>query len=356
MHFYAGGARTLARSFCGQYNASGRSLTPEFPFVAWRNLRRTLAASFVAVLIAFPSHAEYPNRLLKIIVAWPPGGVIDIMARYVAEHLGEQLGQPVVVENLIGANGNIGTARVAQAPADGYTLQAVTAETHSINPHLYDTLRYDVFRDFDPIALLAQSNFVLVTKATLPPGNVQEFIALAKASPGKLSMASYGIGSTAHVTMASFEEATQTSFLHVPYRGVSPVVNALLTQEVDAAFVTPFIVVGLQKDGRVKIIGAASRQRMPIVPDVPTFTEQGVDGFVGGNWYGIVAPHGIPDAEKTRLASELQKIAAAAQFEARAKSLGIDPDFLGPAVFADFLRKENQRWGALIAARNIKIH
>ncbi len=191
-----------------------------------------------------------------------------------------QLGQPVVVENRVGANGNIGTAVVARAPADGYTLQAVTAETHGINPHLYKSLPYDVARDFDPVALFARSNFVLAVKAALPVSNVAEFIALAKTSPGKLTMASYGIGSTSHVTMVSLEEVTKTSFLHVPYRGVSPTVNALLTGEVDAAFVTPHIVVGLQKAGNVKIIGAASPQRMAIVPDVPTFTEQGIKGFV----------------------------------------------------------------------------
>ena len=323
--------------------------------MAWHILLRRLAASLVLVFIAFPAHAEYPERPLKIIVAWPPGGVIDVMARVIGEQLGAQLGQQVVVENLVGANGNIGTTRVAQAPADGYTLQAVTAETHAINPHLYKALKYDVFRDFDPIALFARSNFVLAAKASLPVDNVQDLIALAKASPGKLTMASYGIGSTSHVTMASFEEATKTSFLHVPYRGVSPVVNALLTEEVDAAFVTPHIVVGLQQAGKVKILGSASLQRMAIVPDVPTFTEQGINGFVGGNWYGIVAPHGIPQAEKARLASDLQKIAISPRFLAEAKSLGVDAVYLGPTGFAEFLANENKRWGTVIKARNIEI-
>jgi tripartite-type tricarboxylate transporter receptor subunit TctC len=266
-----------------------------------------------------------------------------------------QLRQPVIVENRVGANGNIGTTSVARAPADGYTLQAVTAETHAINPHLYKSLTYDVFRDFDPVALLARSNFVLVAKPGLAVNTVPELIALAKASPGKLTMASYGIGSTAHVTMVSFEEATATRFLHVPYRGVSPVVNALLTGEVDSAFVTPHIVVDLQNAGKVKILGSASLQRMAIVPDVPTLTEQGVNGLVGGNWYGIVAPHGIPEAEKARLASELQKIATSPAFLTHAKSLGIDADYRNAAGFADFLAKENARWEALIKARKIEI-
>jgi tripartite-type tricarboxylate transporter receptor subunit TctC len=323
------------------------------------SVRRTLflfLATLVCLGAAAPAvHAEYPDRPLKIIVAWPPGGVVDTTARLVGEQLTTQLGQPVVVENRVGANGNIGTTSVARAPADGYTLQAATAETHAINPNLYKSLTYDVARDFDPIALLARSNFVLAAKADLPVDNVQALVALAKASPGKLTMASYGIGSTAHVTMASFEEETKTSFLHVPYRGVSPVVNALLTGEVDTAFVTPHIVVELQKAGKVKILGAASLQRMEIVSDVPTFTEQGIAGFVGGNWYGVVAPRGMPEAGKARLASELKKIAASQAFLAHVKSLGVEADYRDAAGFAEFLAKENQRWGSLIKARNIEI-
>ncbi|HEY5755294.1 MAG TPA: tripartite tricarboxylate transporter substrate binding protein [Steroidobacter sp.] len=321
----------------------------------WNVVLRTLA-TFVALISAgLSSQAQYPDRPLKIIVAWPPGGVVDTTARLVGEQLAMKFGQPVVVENRVGANGNIGTTSVARAPADGYTLQAVTAETHAINPNLYKTITYDVFRDFDPVALLARSNFVLATRAGLHVEKVQDLIAMAKASPGKLTMATYGIGSTSHVTMVSFEEATKTSYLHVPYRGVSPVVNALLTGEVDAAFVTPHIVFELRNAGKLKILGSASLQRMAIVSDVPTFTEQGIEGFTGGNWYGVVAPRGIPDAERKRLAGELQAIAASPAFLAHVKSLGVDAEYLDAAGFADFLNKENQRWGTLIKARNIEV-
>jgi tripartite-type tricarboxylate transporter receptor subunit TctC len=155
--------------------------------------------------------------------------------------------------------------------------------------------------------------------------------------------------------MVSFEDATNTSFLHVPYRGVSPVVNAILTGEVDTAFVTPHIVVQLAQVGKVKILGAASLQRMEIVSDVPTFTEQGIKGFAGGNWYGFVAPHGVPDVEKSRLASELKKIAASPAFLTHTKSLGVEAEYLDGAAFAEFLKKENARWDALLKARNIEI-
>ena len=318
-------------------------------------LIRMLAVLFALVCTTSSGHADYPDRPLKIIVAWPPGGVVDTTARIVGEQLAVQFEQPVVVENRAGANGNIGTTAVARAPADGYTLQAVTAETHAIGPHLHKAPTYSVLRDFEPIALLSRSNFVLAARAGLPVNTVQELIDLAKASPGKLSIASYGIGSTSHVTLASFEDVSKTSFLHVPYRGVSPAVNALLTGEVDAAFVTPHIVVGLQQAGNVKILGAASLQRMPVVPDVPTFTEQGIDGFVGGNWYGVVAPRGIPDVVKARLADEIAKIAASPPFLAHAKSLGVDAEYRDAAGFAEFLAKENERWGTLIKARNIEV-
>jgi tripartite-type tricarboxylate transporter receptor subunit TctC len=320
-----------------------------------RTWARRLAATLALMFLACSAHAEYPDRPLKIVVAWPPGGVIDIMARFIGQQLSAELGQAVVVENRVGVYGILGTTWVAKSAPDGYTLQAVTAETHAINPHLYKDITYDVARDFAPIALFGRSNFVLATKASLAPNNVPDFIALAKASPGRISMGSYGIGSTSHLAMAALEQATGTSFLHVPYRGVGPVVNALLTQEIDAAFVTPHIVVGLQKDGKVKILGAAARQRMALVPDVPTFTEQGINGFVGGNWYGIVAPHGIPEPVQAKLASALRKIVASPSFQQQEKTLGIDADYLDPAPFSEFLAAENQRLGALIKARNIVV-
>ena len=249
--------------------------------MTWSILFRALATFIVLVCTglsgpgAIPGPAAEDHR--RLAARWR--GRYDRSPRRRA--IGDKLGQPVVVENRVGANGNIGTTSVARAPADGYTLQAVTAETHAINPNLYKTITYDVFRDFDPVALLARSNFVLATRAGLLVEKVQDLIALAKASPGKLTMATYGIGSTSHVTMVSFEEATKTSYLHVPYRGVGPVVNALLTGEVDAAFVTPHIVFELRNAGKLKILGSASLQRMAIVSDVPTFTEQGIDGIYG---------------------------------------------------------------------------
>lgn len=319
---------------------------------------RSAFAIFAAVLLLLSSpaavRAEYPTQPIRIIVAWPPGGVTDTVARVIADQLSKAVKQPVVVDNRPGANGNIGTQAAARMPADGYTLQVVTAETHAINPHVYAGLNYDVGRDFEPIALLARSNFVLATRVGLDVKNVQDLIALAQASPGKLSAASYGIGSTSHLTLAEFEERTNTSFVHVPYRGVSPAVNAILTSEVDIAFVTPHIVVNHQKEGKAQIIGTAATQRMPIVPDTLTFGEQGIADFTGGNWYGVVAPRGIPAEAKALLEKEMKRIAASDIFARHASGIGIAVEYLDSAQFDAFLKSENERWDGIVKSRKIE--
>jgi tripartite-type tricarboxylate transporter receptor subunit TctC len=263
--------------------------------------------------------------------------------------------QSVVVENRPGANGNIGTQAVAKMPADGYTLQVVTTETHAINPHVYKSIAYDVFRDFEPIALFFRSSLVLGAKSALPYNNVQELIAAAKAAPGKLAGGSYGVGSAPHLTLASLEAVTGTSFLHVPYRGSSPTVNALLTGEVDVAFVTPHFLVDLRKNGQVKILGAATKARVPTVPDVPTIIEQGIPDFIWGGWTGVVAPKGIPPEIKQRLVAALEKIVHSDVFTTRAVALGVNVEFLNADQFAEFLRSENERWGKVARERKIEV-
>jgi len=314
-----------------------------------------LVAAFATGSFLSPASAEYPDRPLKIIVAWPPGGVTDTVARIVGEQLAQAIKQPVVIENRAGANGILGTEVAAKLPTDGYGLQAVTAETHAINPFVYKSLAYSVSDNFEPIAMLARASFVLATKADLAANNVQELVALAKSAPGKLSAASYGIGSTSHIALASFEKATGTNFLHVPYRGVSPAVNALLTGEVDIAFVTPHIVVELRKTGKVKILGVAASRRMNMIGDVPTLAEQGVAGFEAGNWYGIVGPHGLPEVAKKRLAAELKKIVASQFFTDRISALGVEVEYRDAAQFTDFLRSEALRWGEIIKERKIEL-
>lgn len=313
-----------------------------------------LAAS-TFLLSSTSSLAQFPDRPMKIVVAWPPGGSTDIVGRFLAEQLSIAFRRSVVVENRPGANGNIGTQSVIKTPADGYTLQIATAETHAINPHVYKNAGYEVTKDFEPIALVARVNFVLTTKGDFPANDLKQFLELAKTQPGKYTVASYGIGSTSHMALAAFEEKTGTNYLHVPYKGVAPAVNAILTGEVDAAFVSPNSVVGLEKNGQAKILGSASLKRQAPAPNVPTFAELGVPDFVTGNWYGLVAPKGIPEEAKKRLQEEVRKIATSEQFVTRANAAAIDVDYRDGDQFAQYLKSENDRWQQIVAARKIEV-
>ena len=305
--------------------------------------------------VALGAFADYPDKPLKMIVPWPPGGVTDTLARFSADQLQRAIGQPVVVENKPGANGIIGTQSAALLPPDGYGLLAVTAETHAINPSVYKPLPYDPLKDFDPVAMVARVSFVLATRGDLPPNNVQELIAYAKANPGKLSAASYGVGSTSHLGLATFEKLTGTSYIHVPFQGVAPAVNALIGGQVDLAFVNAYNVEPHRKSGKVKILAVAGPERLHTIADVPTMAEQGVRNMDAGNWYGFVTPHGVPAAVRERLAAEFQKIARSKPFEDKAYAMGVQTEFRDAAQFSAFLKEEGARLGEVVRDKNIEL-
>jgi tripartite-type tricarboxylate transporter receptor subunit TctC len=318
---------------------------------------RRFAVGIGAVLLGFTlgASAEYPDKPLKIIVPWPPGGVTDTLARFSADQLQRAIGQPVVVENKGGANGIIGTQSAALLAPDGYGLLAVTAETHAINPSVYKPLPYDPLKDFDPVAMVARVSFVLATRGDLPPNSVKELIAYAKANPGKLSAASYGVGSTSHLGLATFETLTGTSYIHVPFQGVSPAVNALIGGQVDLAFVNAYNVEPHRKTGKVKILAVAGPDRLHTIADVPTMAEQGVQDMNAGNWYGFVTPHGVPAAVRERLAAEFQKIARSKAFEDKAYAMGVQTEFRDAAQFSAFLKEEGARLGQVVRDKNIEL-
>ncbi|MEO5695198.1 MAG: tripartite tricarboxylate transporter substrate binding protein [Usitatibacter sp.] len=302
-----------------------------------------------------PALAEYPDKPIKMIVPWPPGGVTDTVARFTADQLTRSISQPVVVENKGGANGIIGTQAAMLLPADGYGILAVTAETHAINPSVYKPLPYDPLKDFDPVAMVARVSFVLATRADLPPNNMNELVAYAKANPGKLSAASYGIGSTSHLGLATFEKLTGTSFIHAPFQGVSPAVNALVGGQVDIAFVNAYNVEQHRKAGKVKILGVAGPKRLHTIADVPTMEEQGIRGLYAGNWYGFVTPRGVPVAARQKLAAELQKIGNSPAFLEKVHSMGVESEFRDATQFAEFLREEGQRLGEVVRDKRIEL-
>jgi tripartite-type tricarboxylate transporter receptor subunit TctC len=304
--------------------------------------------------LALNTLADYPDKPIKMIVPWPPGGVTDTLARFSADQLQREIGQAVVVDNKGGANGIIGTQAAAALPADGYGILAVTAETHAINPSVYKPLPYDPLKDFDTVAMVARVSFVLATRADLPPNNVKELVAYAKANPGKVSAASYGVGSTSHLGLATFETLTGTSYIHVPFQGVAPAVNALLGGQVDIAFVNAYNVEAHRKAGRVKILGVAGPARLHTIADVPTMTEQGV-AMQAGNWYGFVTPHGVPAATRDKLAAEFRKIAQSKAFQDKAYAMGVEADFRDAAQFGAFLRQEGERLGQVVRDKNIEL-
>jgi tripartite-type tricarboxylate transporter receptor subunit TctC len=317
--------------------------------------RRIVSIAAMLAAMAFGAHAEYPDKPLKMIVPWPPGGVTDTLARFSAEQLQRSIGKPVVVENKGGANGIIGTQAAAAMAPDGYGLLAVTAETHAINPSVYKPLPYDPIKDFDPVAMVARVSFVLATRADLPPNNVKELIAYAKANPGKLSAASYGVGSTSHLGLATFEKLTGTSYVHVPFTGVAPAVNALLGGQVDLAFVNAFNVEQHRKAGKVKILAVAGPQRLHTIADVPTMAEEGVKDMNAGNWYGFVTPHGVPAPIREKLAAEFRKIARSKEFQEKAYAMGVQTEFRGPEEFSAFLKEEGARLGEVVRDKGIEI-
>lgn len=319
--------------------------------------RRGWLLGFGAGLLvaALPVLAEFPDKPIKLIVPWPPGGVTDTLARFAADQLGRSISQPVVVENKGGANGIIGTQAAMALPPDGYGMLAVTAETHAINPSVYKPLQYDPIKDFDPVAMVARVSFVLATRGNLPPNTVQELVAYAKANPGKVSAASYGVGSTSHLGLATFEQLTGTSYIHAPFQGVAPAVNALIGGQVDIAFVNAYNVEPHRKTGKVKILGVAGPKRLHTIADVPTMAEQGIQGMHAGNWYGFVTPRGVPVAARQKLAEELQKVGNSTAFKDKAFAMGVDPEFRDPAQFAEFLKTEGTRLGEVVRDKRIEL-
>ncbi len=319
---------------------------------------KTRLLAFLALLVAaLPSLAQYPEKPLRVIVAWPPGATTDSAARLVSEQLAKRLGQPVTVENRPGANGIIGTQFVAKAAADGYTLQMATADTHSINPHVYRNLPYDAQKGFEPVTLVGKVWFALLARPDLQVSNVAELVAAAKREPNRLSYGTWGIGSTAHVAVALFETASGADLLHVPFQGAAPATNAFLGGQLNLIMAGPNNAAVMQKDGRAKVLGYGGPQRAARwLPDVPTFSELGLKGAEGGSWYGIVAPAGVPAAVRERLSREISAILAKdTEVHQKISAFGWEVAGGTPAEFAEFMRAEYERFGRVVRTRGIRL-
>lgn len=323
-----------------------------FTWRIWKFAVLTMIAVAAAPVTAL---ADYPDKTIRLMVPWPPGGASDVLARFIGAEMGPLIGQPVVVENKAGANGIVGTQAAARMPPDGYTILGVTAETHAINPAVYVPLAYDPIKDFDPLGMVASVSLVLAVRSDLQAGNLKELIEFAKVNPGKLTAGSYGVGSTSHLGLATLEALTGTSYAHVPYLGVAPTVNALLSGQIDLAFVNAFNVEQFYKAGKIRILGVAGPARLPTIPDVPTMGQQGLPGLLAGNWYGFVVPHGVPDAIQRKIADALRQVALSPAFGEKAATLGMIVDYRNGSDFAKHLRAEGERLGQLARDKGIEL-
>lgn len=320
--------------------------------------RTTMAGLFAAVSLLLTGivQAEYPEKAIKVVVAWPPGSPTDGVARIVSERLSHRLGQPVTVENRPGANGTIGTTYVARAAPDGYTLVFATADTHSINPHVYKALQYDAIKGFEPISLVGVVNFLLIARPNFEQADLQSLVAAARLQPGKISYGTWGTGSSAHVAFALLEQAAGIQMLHVPFQGSAPAMNAIMGSQIDIMVTgAPSVAETNRKAGKIKVLGISAPRRSPALPDVRTYAEQGVNDAQAGSWYGLLAPAGISTAVRERLANETVALLKVPETAKRIEGFGWTVVGNTPAEFSAFLRAELDRYGKVIKSRGIQL-
>jgi len=309
------------------------------------------AAALVAAAAA--TAQTYPERPVRLVVPWPPGGSVDTTARYVHEQLGKELGQPIVIDNRSGATGNIGTEAVARAKPDGYTL-LINTITIATAPALFPSLPFDVVKDFAPISVVAQAPHLLIVNNNVPAKSVRELVALLRASPGKLSYASAGNGTNFHIAAELFKELSQTYALHVPYRGGGPALLDTISGQVDFSF--PSLTAGLPQAtaGRVRALAVTSAARSPASPDLPTIAEAALPGYEFTSWQLVLAPAGTPQEIVARIHRGIVQTMKSPQVLERYAREGTIPMSTSPEEAAAFLKAEIARWTKIIRERGIK--
>jgi len=312
---------------------------------------------FLTVLLAFPCFAAqaWPDKPVRIVVAYPPGGGIDVMARQIAEKLGAQWGQPVVVENRPGANTIIAADAVARAPADGHTVLMTTDATFSINPHLYAKLPYDAERDFVPVTMLVLLQQLLVAHPSLPADTLPELIKLAKTKPGGIRYATYGSGSQPHLSGEMLKYKAGIDLLHVPYKGISLAVPAVIADEVELTFAGIATSMGPLKAGRIKAIAIGGAQRSPLLPQVPTFAELGFPEVETHAWFGLFLPANSPSQAVSRIYADTRKVLEEPEF--RQKQLvdkGYEVVGSSPDQFLLYLKKDRESRGRAVKISGAK--
>lgn len=316
-----------------------------------------LIAAAGALLAAFPAtaqQADYPSRPIKIIVCLPPGGGVDTVTRVVSDRLQRRLGQTIVIENKGGQSGNLGAEAVFAAEPDGYTLLASQPAPITTNPLLYKSLSFDPAR-FTPVAVMTTIPNTLTVRANFPAKNMQEFIAYAKANPGKVSYASQGNGTTSHLTAVMFEQATGAKLLHVPYRGTAPAINDLMGGHVDTFFNELATSMELHKAGRARILAVTTAARVPELPDVPTLQEAGLSGFVSDTWNAISAPPKTPAPIVAKLNAAINEVLKTPEMQNHLSLMHLQAVGGTPQQMAEIIKADTQRWGDVIRAAHVTL-
>jgi len=313
--------------------------------------RWMFAAALLLTLTPLALAADYPDRPVRLIIPFPPGGSNDVVGRLVAQQLTAKLGQQVYVDNRGGAGGTIGTEACATAAPDGYTI-CVISIAHAVNPALY-TLKYDPIKSFTPISIFATGPNVLVVNPTSPIKSVKDLLALAKEKPGELNYASAGVGSFQHLGAELFKLQAKVNLVHVPYKGGGPAMQDVIAGHVKIMFsslvqTTPFI-----KSGQLIALGTGGAKRSPVLPDVPTIAEAGVPGYTADNWWGLAAPAGLPKPITDKLYTATQAALKSPELQAAFDREGAATVEMTSAQFADYIKTEIDKWGHVVKEGNI---
>ncbi|MEI7803722.1 MAG: tripartite tricarboxylate transporter substrate binding protein [Hyphomicrobiales bacterium] len=313
-----------------------------------------LAALIAACFMSAASAQNYPDRPIRLIAPFPAGGLADVLARAVGDEMSKSLGQPVIVENRAGAGGNVGADAVAKAAPDGYTLLMSSAGILTANQFLYSKMPFDPEKDFIPVSIVADMPMMVVVNPKVEAKTLRELVAMARANPGKLNFGSPGIGTTGHLGLALMLHAAKVQITHVPYRGAAPAITDLVGGQIDGVVDNPPTVLPHINEGRLRALAVTAKQRLALLPDLPTTAEAGVANYEASSWFGIAVPAGTPPAVVARLHKEivaaLRQPAMAERFaKTGARLVGNSPE-----DFAKQIRAERVQWGEVIRAANIR--
>jgi tripartite-type tricarboxylate transporter receptor subunit TctC len=319
--------------------------------------RDALGAGLIGLALAIsgPAQAQsWPSQNIRLVVPFPPGGSTDVLARRLAEGLRERLGQTVIVENRGGAGGTIGSEFVAKSAPDGYTLLMGVTGSHGVAPSLYPNLGYQPLRDFAPISLLVSAPLVLVVNPEVPAKTLKDFIALAKKEPDTLTYGTPGNGTSMHLTGVTFDLQAGTKLIHVPYKGSAGALTDLLSGQIKSMFGDLLVVLPQIRAGKINALAVTSKDRNPLLPDVPTMAEAGLPGFEVLSWQGLFAPAGTPPAVVERLSKEVRAVMESKDVKDFFAAQGFLVGATTPAEFTAFVGSEVKRWGEIVKAGNVK--